>query len=84
MPELSRFYVITIRMYFDEKEHNPPHIHAKYGSKAATFKISDGDVLSGDLPHNAKCLVKEWVLLHSSEIEEVWETQKFKKIKPLE
>lgn len=84
MPELSRFYGITIRMYFDEKEHNPPHIHAKYGSKAATFNIFDGSILSGDLPPNAKSLVKEWVLLHSSEIEEVWETQKFKKIKPLE
>ena len=69
MPELSRFYGITIRMYFDEKEHNPPHIHAKYGSMAATFNISDGSILSGDLPPNAKCLVKEWVLLHSSEIE---------------
>ena len=48
MPELSRFYGFKIRMYFDEKEHNPPHIHAKYGSKAATIKISDGDVLSGE------------------------------------
>ena len=84
MPELSRFYGITIRMYFDEKEHNPPHIHAKYGSKAATINISNGEVLSGDLPPSAKNLVKEWVLLHSSEIEEVWKTQEFKKIKPLE
>ena len=84
MPELSRFYGITIRMYFDEKEHNPPHIHAKYGSKAATINISNGEVLSGDLPPSAKSLVKEWVLLHSSEIEEVWKTQEFKKIKPLE
>ena len=84
MPELSRFYGITIRMYFDEKEHNPPHIHARYGSKAATISISNGEVLSGDLPPSAKSLVKEWVLLHSSEIEEVWKTQEFKKIKPLE
>ncbi len=84
MPELSRFYGITIRMYFEEKEHNPPHVHAKYGSKAATIDISNGEVLSGDLPSKAKSLVKEWVLLHSAEIEEVWNSQTFKRIKPLE
>jgi hypothetical protein len=28
MPEISRFFGIVIRMYFDD--HNPPHIHAAY------------------------------------------------------
>ncbi len=28
MPVLSRFYGIVIRMYFQQSEHNPPHIHA--------------------------------------------------------
>ena len=28
MPEVSRFFGIMIRMYFDE--HNPPHFHAIY------------------------------------------------------
>ncbi len=27
MPVLSRFYGIIIRMYFQQAEHNPPHIH---------------------------------------------------------
>ena len=31
MPILSRFYGIVIRMYFQQAEHNPPHIHALYG-----------------------------------------------------
>lgn len=30
MPVISRFYGIIIRMYFLQKEHNPPHIHAIY------------------------------------------------------
>ncbi|MBR6236048.1 MAG: DUF4160 domain-containing protein [Spirochaetales bacterium] len=84
MPELSRFYGIVIRLYLEEKEHNPPHIHAKYGSNAATINIENGEVLSGNLPVNAKSLVKKWVLLHSKEIKEIWETQEFRKIKPLE
>lgn len=29
MPQLSRFYGIIIYLYFED--HNPPHIHAKYG-----------------------------------------------------
>ena len=29
MPELSRFYGIVIRMYYDD--HGPPHFHAYYG-----------------------------------------------------
>jgi len=28
MPEVSRFFGISIRMYFDD--HNPPHFHAIY------------------------------------------------------
>ena len=28
MPVLSRFYGIMIRMYFQQAEHNPPHIRA--------------------------------------------------------
>jgi hypothetical protein len=29
MPEISRFFGIVIRMYFDD--HDPPHFHARYG-----------------------------------------------------
>jgi hypothetical protein len=29
MPEISRFFGIVIKMYFDD--HNPPHFHAEYG-----------------------------------------------------
>ena len=84
MPELSRFYGITIRLYLEDKEHNPPHIHAKYGSNAATVNVKSGEIIMGSLPPNARNLVKKWVLLHSDEIENIWETQKFRKIKPLE
>jgi len=29
MPEISRFYGIIIKMYYDD--HNPPHFHVEYG-----------------------------------------------------
>ncbi len=39
MPVLSRFYGIIIRMYFQQAEHNPPHIHAIYGEDMAAIEI---------------------------------------------
>ena len=33
MPEICRFHVIVIRMYFDD--HVPPHFHALYGDDEA-------------------------------------------------
>jgi len=31
MPTISSFYGITIKMYFQQSEHNPPHFHVIYG-----------------------------------------------------
>ena len=50
MPVLSRFYGIIIRMYFQQAEHNPPHIHALYGEDMAAIDIQTGEVLEGHLP----------------------------------
>lgn len=50
MPVLSRFYGIIIRMYFQQAEHNPPHIHALYGEEMAAITIQTGEILEGHLP----------------------------------
>ena len=84
MPVLSRFYGIIIRMYFLQKEHNPPHIHAIYGDDVAAITISDGKVIEGALPSKALEMVKEWVSLHKEELLFMWETQEFKQLSPLE
>lgn len=84
MPVLSRFYGITIRMYFLQKEHNPPHIHAIYGDDMAAITISEGRVLEGALPNKALELVREWVSLHRQALLAMWETQEFQQLSPLE
>ena len=84
MPVLSRFYGITIRMYFLQKEHNPPHIHAIYGDDVAAITIADGKVLEGALPSKALEMVREWVSLYEQELLAIWETQDFKHLPPLE
>jgi len=84
MPVISRFYGIVIRMYFLQKEHNPPHIHAIYGEDVAAIDFSTGKVLEGHLPPKALSMVQEWIGLHRDELAKIWETQDFKSIAPLE
>ena len=84
MPILSRFYGIVIRMYFQQAEHNPPHIHALYGDDMAEIVIRTGEVLEGHLPPKALAMVREWVSINQSDLLDMWETQEFKQLSPLE
>lgn len=84
MPVLARFYGIIIRMYFLQKEHNPPHIHAIYNEDVAAIDFMTGEVLEGYLPAKALSMVLEWISIHRDELKEIWETQDFKQISPLE
>ena len=84
MPVLCRFYGIIIRMYFQQAEHNPPHIHALYGDDMAEVVIRTGEVLEGYLPPKALSMVREWIGLHRDELLQMWETQEFLSLSPLE
>ena len=83
MPILSNFYGILIKMYFQQSEHNPPHIHALYGEYMGAIDIQTGELLEGDLPARALKLVQEWLKIHRDDILTIWNTQEFKKIPPL-
>ena len=62
MPEVSRFFGIVIRMYFDD--HNPPHFHAIYAGNEARVGIDPIIFLEGKLPNRAASMVIEWAALH--------------------
>lgn len=70
-------------MYFMQKEHNPPHIHALYGEYMSAVNIRTLEVLEGDLPNKALDLVKEWMKEHQDDLLNMWRTQKFKTLPPL-
>ena len=74
MPEISRFYGIIIKMYFDD--HLPPHFHAEYGEHEVLVNINTLAVISGKLPPRALGLVMEWTLLHQKELNLLWEKAK--------
>jgi hypothetical protein len=86
VPEISRFYGIVIRMYFDE--HPPPHFHALYGEHEALININTLAIISGKLPGRALGLVMEWALQHQEELGELWakarRAEPLGKIEPLE
>lgn len=83
MPTISYFYGIIIVMYLKNKEHNPPHVHAITQDFDAPFLISTGEIMDGEFPVKAKALVKEFVLENQKELEEMWETEIYKKLPPL-
>lgn len=83
MPTISSFFGIIIVMYLRNKEHNPPHIHAISQDFDAPFLISTGEIMDGEFPTKAQVLVKEFVLKYQKELEEMWETEKYKKLPPL-
>ena len=70
-------------MYFQQSEHNPPHIHAIYGENVGIIDINTGKMLEGDLPIRALKLVQDWVKDNKNDLLKIWNTQEFKKIKPL-
>ena len=83
MPILSRFYGIVIRMYFQQAEHNPPHIHALYGDDMAEVDIRNGEIIEGSLPPKALEMVREWIELNKKDLLLMWETQEFRSVPPL-
>ena len=83
MPILSNFYGIIIKMYFQQSEHNPPHIHAIYGEHVGVINIQTGELMEGDLPLRALKLIQEWRNKHKHELLDIWKSQKFRKIAPL-
>ncbi len=86
MPEISRFFGIIIRMYFDD--HAPPHFHARYGGYEAVVAISPIRILHGDLPRRAASMIIEWAALHQRELAENWrrvsQSQPAERIAPLQ
>ncbi|MEQ6120539.1 DUF4160 domain-containing protein [Reichenbachiella sp. MALMAid0571] len=85
IPEISRFYGIIIKMYFNE--HNPPHFHIEYQDYEAVMNIETGEVI-GSISRRALNLVYDWLDQHRDELLENWkrieERKPLNKIKPLD
>ena len=70
MPTIAFFYGIAIQMFYND--HSPPHLDAWYGRAKALVRLSDGEIIAGELPPTAARMVREWTLARRAELEENW------------
>jgi len=74
MPTISMFYGIVVSLYFyDNKQHNLPHIHVRYQDTKAIFNIETSEMIEGDLPKKQQKLVSAWMEIHHDELIADWE-----------
>lgn len=86
MPLISRFLGISI--YINSRDHNPPHLHIRFGGEDVMFDIKSLTIMQGTLPTGLRERVTQWATLHQEELLQNWETIRedgsFSKIAPLE
>ena len=70
------------------KEHEPAHFHAEHQEQHATFDFSGNSQAGSIQSKRALRLIREWAILHRSELETNWANLKagrpLDKIAPLE
>ena len=84
MPEIARFYGLIVKMYLRSKDHNPPHIHILYGEYAGVYELDPPQMVEGDLPRRAQNLAMEWIKQNQAALLEIWNTQNFRHLPPLD
>jgi Domain of unknown function (DUF4160) len=70
LPTISRFFGISIAMYFDD--HGPPHFHARHPEGGAKVRIDTLEVIESKLGRRQLRLVLAWAELHQGELSANW------------
>jgi hypothetical protein len=70
VPTISRFFGITITMYFDD--HDPPHFHARHATGQAKVEIESLEILDSTLERRQLRFVLAWAELHRDELLANW------------
>ncbi len=74
MPEISRFFGIIIRMYWEaHAPHHTSHLHAYYQESVAVFSLDPVELIAGELPRRQQRIVEAWAELHQAELLADWE-----------
>jgi hypothetical protein len=73
VPELSRFFGITIRMFAEAGgSHHLPHFHVRYQDDEAVFRIEPFELIGGSIPARQASLVRTWATIHDAELRANW------------
>ena len=77
MPEISRFYGITIAMFYSE--HGLPHFHAEHGGRRISVE-SDTGLVRGEFPPAARRLDLDWLAMHRRELSDNWQRARLQQV----
>ncbi len=69
MPEISRFFGIIIRMYW---EAGAPHHSPHFQDDVAIYGVDPVELMAGSLPRRQRRLVEAWAELHQQELMDDW------------
>ena len=73
MPIISEFYGLSIYMYNNGREHNPPHFHVFYGDMECVIDIHKCKKTEGKMPKNKLRLIIAWCEIHKDKLLQNWE-----------
>ncbi len=59
--------------YFDNQQHQMPHIYVCYQDAEAVLEIPTGMLLEGSLPKSKMKLIEAWIEIHSDELMADWQ-----------
>lgn len=86
VPTISRFFGITITMYFDD--HDPPHLHARHASGSAKVEIESLEVMESTLGRRQLRFVLAWAELRQDQLLANWRRaragERMNRIEPLQ
>lgn len=67
------FYGIVVQLFFfDNDNHQLPHIHVRYAEFSASIDIETGEIIVGEFPRRQLKLVQAWVEIHRDELMANW------------
>jgi len=70
MPEIKRFSGFRLLMFFQDE--NPPHVHIKGPDFAAKIRLSNGELIAGDVPNRVLRETRRWLEEHRTELLQLW------------
>ena len=66
MPEIKRFSGFRLLMFFQDE--NPPHVHIKGPDFAAKIRLSNGELIAGDVPNRVLRETRRCLEEHRTEL----------------
>ncbi len=65
------------------RDHNPPHVHAKYDKYEISVSLIDFSILAGNIPKKNKNLAVKWIKDNKDYILEYWNNKTLTSTLPL-